>query len=161
MPSLLASAVARAFLAGEQTAEQIVSRATGMLGRPWRWLGPLARRYLKAHIGETHPRHRDVVRFLLQDQGFDVARTKYARELRVVEWLTELQQMRPVAAATEWEIPAIESAGALADWLGVQVTELEWFADLKGLAYKNDRPAQAGALPLHGAAEKRRQHPVD
>ena len=29
--------------------------------------------------------------------------------------------------------PAIESVGALADWLWVEVSQLEWFADLKGL----------------------------
>ena len=141
---LLPIALARVFLAGEQTVDQIVTRSTRMLGRPRRWLGPLARRYLKAHAGQTHPRHRDVVRFLLQDQGFHQARTKDQSELQIAEWLTEPQQMRPVAAAAQWQVPSIESVGALADWLGLQVTELEWFADLKGLAYKKtDRPKLA------------------
>jgi RNA-directed DNA polymerase len=141
---LLPIALARVFLAGEQTVEQIVSRSTRMLGGPWRWLGPLARRYLKAHADQTPPRHRDVVRFLLGDQGFNRARAKYRSELQIAEWLTEPQQMRPVTAAAWWQVPSIESVGALAGWLGVQVTELEWFADLKGLAYKKtDRPKLA------------------
>jgi hypothetical protein len=40
--------------------------------------------------------------------------------------------MQPVAAAHEWKVPAIESAGELARWLEVDHGELEWFADLKG-----------------------------
>ena len=47
--------------------------------------------------------------------------------------------MQPVAAAETWAVPAIESAGALADWLAINPGELDWFADLKGLGYKNDR----------------------
>ena len=56
-------------------------------------------------------------------------------------WLTEPQQMQPVAAAETWDIPVIESAGALADWLLLTPGELEWFADLKRLGYsRKDRP---------------------
>jgi len=44
--------------------------------------------------------------------------------LEVVEWLTESQQMQPVAAAAEWNVPAIESAGALSDWLLLDRGEL-------------------------------------
>ncbi len=47
--------------------------------------------------------------------------------------------MRPVPAAAEWEIPSIESTGDLAKWLGLDPGELRWFADLKGLGYKEDR----------------------
>ena len=47
--------------------------------------------------------------------------------------------MQPSTAATKWEIPAIESVGALAKWLGVDVGYLRWFADLKGLGYKDSR----------------------
>jgi hypothetical protein len=140
-PPLIPTALARAFLAGDQTVEQIVARSTRLLGRPWRWLGPLARRYLQAHSGPIRPRQRDVVRFLLCDEGFARARSQYRNELRIAEWLTEPQQS---AALYRWEIPAIDSVGALADWLGLQITELEWFADLKGLAYKKtDRPKLA------------------
>jgi RNA-directed DNA polymerase len=46
--------------------------------------------------------------------------------------------MQPVAAARNWPVPAIESVGALAEWLQITATELEWFAELKGLAYKTN-----------------------
>jgi RNA-directed DNA polymerase len=41
--------------------------------------------------------------------------------------------MQPVAAARTWDLPVIESAEVLADWLGLGPGELDWFADLKGL----------------------------
>ena len=44
------------------------------------------------------------------------------------------------AAAAAWDVPAIESAGALADWLLLDHGELAWFADFKGLGYKRNRP---------------------
>ena len=137
-PSLL-RALARSFLAGDTTVEQIVARGSGMLGRPWRWLPPLAQRYVEAFAGRTRPRRRDVVRFLLEDAGFSRARSKYFHALTVEQWLAEPQQMQPVAAAETWDVPAVESAGALADWLGLTPDDLDWFADLKGLGYKNDR----------------------
>jgi len=48
--------------------------------------------------------------------------------------------MQPVPAAKNWDLPPIESPGALAEWLEVTPAELRWFADLEGLAYKRDRP---------------------
>ena len=81
-----------------------------------------------------------MVQFLLHDPGFERAWSKYQHELQVDQWLTESQRMRPVAAAVGWNTPQIESSGALAEWLGVTSGELKWFADLKGLAYKNNRP---------------------
>jgi len=138
-PSLL-RALARSFLAGEPSVEQIVARGSRTLGRPWRWLPPLAQRYVAAFAGRTRPRRRDVIQFLLGDAGFRRARSKYVHALAVEQWIAEPQQMHPVAAAGTWDVPAIESAGALADWLGLNPDELDWFADLKGLGYRTDRP---------------------
>jgi hypothetical protein len=119
------------------------SRApAGMLGRPWRWLRPAARRYLDRSHDSTRPRHRDVVEFLRRDQGVKRALSKDRHDLTVDEWLSEPQQMRPVEAAETWAVPAIESVAALAEWLGVHPGELDWFADLKVLAAHRDTPAQ-------------------
>jgi len=137
----LLSALASAFLAGEASVEQVIARASRTLGRPWRWLRPLAQRYLKAHAGQTRPRRRDVIRFLLRDRGFHRARSEYPHELLVHQWLTGPQKMQPVAAAAAWTVPAIESAADLANWLLLTQEEIDWFADLKGLGYKRkDRP---------------------
>ena len=141
-PSLV-SALARSFLAGELSVDGMAERGSRMLGRKWRWLRPLAKRYLESISSETRPRQRDVVRFFLQDAGFRRAWSKYSGELFVARWLNDPQRMQPVAAADAWDVPAIESIGALADWMNVTADELLWFADLKGLAYKTRHPRLA------------------
>ena len=133
-PSAVISVLARTFLAGEPLVDEVHARAVRTLGRRWRWLRPLARRYVKAFERRTRPRHRDVVRFLLEDEGFERARAKYRYELAVAEWMPEPHRMQPAAAAQRWDLPPIESLGALARWLSVTDGELEWFADLKGLS---------------------------
>jgi RNA-directed DNA polymerase len=134
-PSLLGM-LAASFLAGQPSVEGIVARSEQLLGRPWPWLRPLAKRYVKAFAGRTRPRQRDAVQFLRGDAGFRQAWSKYFHELSVARWLTEPPQMQPVAAVARWELPTLESVGALAEWLGVTIGELEWFADLKALGYK-------------------------
>jgi RNA-directed DNA polymerase len=138
-PTLL-PALARAFLAGETTVEGIVARSSQTLGRNWRWLRPLARRYVETVAGEIRPRQRDVIEFFLHDPGFRRAWSKYFDELSIARWLHDPQRMQPATAASQWDVPAIESVGALADWLEVTSDDLLWFADLKGLAYKTRQP---------------------
>ncbi len=138
-PSLV-TALAQSFLAGEATVDGIADRAEKTLGRNWRWLRPLARRYLQSMAGEIRPRQRDVIRFFLHDPGFRRAWSKHFDELSVAKWLVDPQRMQPVEAAAAWDVPAMESIGALADWLRIIPDELLWFADLKGLACKSKNP---------------------
>jgi hypothetical protein len=133
LSSLVLKALAGAFGSGEQTAEAVAARGRQTLGRPWRWMGQLARRYLAAFAGRTRPRVREVVAFFRADEGFRRVRRRYARKLTVREWMTAPAQMQPVAAAEGWDVPRIESIGDLADWLHVTPGELDWYADLKGL----------------------------
>jgi RNA-directed DNA polymerase len=132
----LVSMLARAFLAGEPSVEAIAARGSRLLGRNWRWLRPLAKRYIEAFAGQIRPRHRNVMQFLQRDPGFAAARSKYFHELSIHEWLTGPQPMQPIAAAAGWDIPPILSTADLADWLSATPEELEWFADLKGLSAK-------------------------
>ncbi len=138
--SLFLSALASSILAGEPGIEEIVARASRTLGREWHWVPPLVQRYVEKFSRGTRPRRREVVRFFLNDQGFQRAWLKHFHHLSVEQWLAEPQQMQPVAAARSWGIPAIESAGDLAAWLGLEPGELDWFADLKGLGYKKCHP---------------------
>ena len=105
-----------------------------MLGRLWRWLRPVARRYVSFFGGGTRPRQREVVEFLRRDRHFSKAWRKHKPKLNIDRWLTAPHRMRPVPAALHWNIPAIESAGALAEWMRLHPLELDWFADRKGLA---------------------------
>jgi hypothetical protein len=134
--SSLLGALAHALLAGEPTIELTVYRCSRSLGKSWRWLRPLALRYLEKFGTGTRPRHRDVVKFLKDDAGFQRARSKYSDELLVREVLIAPLRMQPVATAEAWGLPAIDSPGDLGKWLGLDPGELRWFADLKALGYK-------------------------
>jgi RNA-directed DNA polymerase len=128
--------VARALLAGEQSPNAIAARLAVTLGRLWRWVPPLTLRYLTTFAAQTRPRLRAVVRFLEQDEPFQRACERNAAKLRLAHWTTEPQQMQPVPAARTWPLPRIETIAELADWLGLTVSELEWFADGKRLNSK-------------------------
>jgi retron-type reverse transcriptase len=126
--------MARSFLTGEQSVEEIVNRSSQMLGRKWRWLRPVAQRYLDTFINQVRPRRRDVVQFLSADPSLKRAWIRHFDKLAIKEWLTEEPRMQPIAAANAWSLPAIETVGALADWLYLTAGGLEWLADLKGFA---------------------------
>jgi hypothetical protein len=130
------SALARSLLAGEATVEAITAHACRTLGRNWRWVRPLAQRYLKTFGRGIRPRRRDVVKFLRGDDGLQRAFLKYGSELQIKDWLAAPQQMLPAPAASGWNVRKIESEGELAQWLGLNASELEWFADRKRLGAK-------------------------
>jgi RNA-directed DNA polymerase len=136
--SSLLRALAASLVAGETTAEKIVARLSSTLGRRWRWLPPLAQHYVGAVSGKTRPRQREVIQFLRHDPGLRRAWSKHAHEISIERWLTDPWQMQPVTAAAGWDLPAIESVEELAGWFGLTPNELLWFADLKGLGYRQN-----------------------
>ena len=135
--SLLIQQLATTILAGETTASEIVKRCSHTLGSHWKWLPPLAKRYEATFAEGPRPRRREVEHFIREDRGFLRAWQKYGSEFTVEQWLTPRQQMQPVAAASTWDLPQIESVGDLAAWFGVSVDDLAWFADLKGLNHRS------------------------
>ena len=138
--SSLIEALAAALLGGEPAVDLLNDRCCRMLGRRWRWIRSLAQRYVKAFERGTRPRHREVVGFLRGDAGLERAWARHRDEIVVRELLPEPLSMLPVRAAAGWGIPAIDSTGDLAKWLGVGPGDLRWFADLKGLGYKQHQP---------------------
>ena len=127
------SALARTILAGEPAPEALTARVCGTLGENWRWIRGLAVRYVQKFGAQGRPRHRDVIEFLRADEGLRYATAKYKGKLRIAQWVTEPSSMQPADAARAWPVPAIESVGELAAWLGLSASELAWFADLKRL----------------------------
>ena len=136
LTSALVAVLANAILSAEAETDAIAAGLSHVLGRNWRWIRPLAGRYLQTFAGRTSPRRREVVTFLRDDPGFVEACQKHRHQLRISHWTTGPQSMRPVASAANWAIPQIESVAGLAGWLELTPLELRWFADLKGLGYK-------------------------
>jgi len=127
------SAVARSILAEEAAVDPTVARLRMTLGARWRWIRTLAQRYVRRFGDQVRPKRRDVVEFLRTDAGLRYAEHKYKGKLRIAQRLAAPARMQPADAARAWPIPKIETVGELAAWLGVSMSELEWFADLKRL----------------------------
>jgi RNA-directed DNA polymerase len=138
--SVLLDVLASSLLAGEANVADAHSRLVRSLDRNWRWLRPLAARYVKAFGRRTRPHRREVHAFLRKDSGLLEARRRYREEIEIEHWLAEPQIMQPITVAATWNVPAIESVGALSEWLAVNPSELLWLADLKGLAAKMKAP---------------------
>lgn len=140
------AALANSILAGEASHEAIVSRLTHMLGREWRWVRPMVRRYLAYFRTAPRPRRRVVVRFLRDDEGLKRALHLHRNQIRIASWIAPPGSMLPAPAARRWPIPAIESTGALAEWLHVRAGELEWFADLRRMIARLGPDTYAGPI---------------
>ena len=88
MRSSVLRMLAAVFVAGDPSVEQVNLRIIRTLRNPYRWIAPLAQRYVEAMAGKTRPRCRDVIRFLQHDEGFQRAWAKYGDEFSVAQWLT-------------------------------------------------------------------------
>ena len=138
-PALL-QLMANAILSAEPGTAGIADRLSYILGRDWRWIRPLAARYTQSFPGIAVPRRREVIKFLRSDPGLLEAVRKHRRPFPVAHWITGSQPMRPVPGAAAWPIPPLTTVAALAEWMEVTPSELQWFADLKGLGCKQPLP---------------------
>ncbi|MBB5057872.1 hypothetical protein HDF16_002578 [Granulicella aggregans] len=135
-------ALARCVLAGECSAESIAGRLAEVLGRQRRWIAPFAARYIKAFGGKTRPRNREVVAFFLADRRFCRVYDRDLVAMMSVSRFTPAAEMQPIAAAKGWGIPAIRNVGGLAEWLGISLADLEWFADLGQYEFRQDEASK-------------------
>ncbi len=108
--------LARTFLAGEPTTEQILERCVEMLGKQWRWLMPLIKRYQAAFPGKTRPRERDVVQFFRDDVPLMKAYREHAHQFVVEHWLT--------GAAGHASLPRSRSVGNSRDRVARRFVEM-------------------------------------
>ncbi|HUA92537.1 MAG TPA: reverse transcriptase family protein [Terracidiphilus sp.] len=141
-PTLL-NVLAHSILAGEASVVAITGRMYKTLGREWRWIQPMAQRYVEQFALGTRPRLHKVVEFLAKDKGLRGAQARSGNTLQIRDRFAVQQQMLPAPKAGHWKVPVIESKGELATWLGLSASELEWFADLKRLlARSNEQKIQ-------------------
>jgi RNA-directed DNA polymerase len=125
----IASALATAFLLDALHVDPMVRRGEALFGKRWRFLRPVALRVVARFPGSVRPSHRDVARFIRRDRSFLRAINRH--EIEILEWPVISPRMAPAPPATLWRVPAIATVGELAEWLGISVRHLEWFADLR------------------------------
>jgi hypothetical protein len=130
----IARALAAAFVAGPIEHDALIARGATLFGKRWRWLGPLARQICAEFADRPRPRQATVADFILGDSGFYAACERH--RLTLVGRLAVPAAMGPVTAAAGWNLLVILTPGEFADWLGVSVRDLDWFADRRHLESK-------------------------
>jgi hypothetical protein len=141
----LARRLADAFLSGAWSARSLVERGARALGRRERWLLPLVRRLLAAHPERPAAGAEGLAAFLAGSRDFEANARRYlgGPELPPRRLFCPAPAMCPAPGApSSWSVPALPTAAALADWLGLSPRELDWFADRHG------RAAEAPEGPL-------------
>ena len=132
----IARNLSAAFLAGDWSLEGLVKRGGLAWGRRERWLRPLARRVLAAFGNGPVPLHQDLLaKFIIEDQAYAQAclRSFQRREWPARQLFWTVSSMSPHAGTPmTWQLPALPTTAALADWLGLTPKELAWFADCFG-----------------------------
>jgi RNA-directed DNA polymerase len=109
----------------------LIERATHVAGKPLRWIDPFVGRLVARFPGPRRPRCRDVTTFLLEDESYKLfCRRKLDFSSRPTP---EMQPAWPEAA----NAPSLCDVRQLADWLGIGIAELDWFADLRCFAGNN------------------------
>jgi len=131
---LVAEVLADALLAGPAEVDGYVARGAWVLGRRHRWIAPLAKRVFRQFGSSLDRRSRaKLVEWILADRGYHDAWLA-ARPPRIAHYVLDPPRMTPrkgaLAACT---LPDLPTPGDLAAWLGLSVTELDWFADVRNM----------------------------
>jgi RNA-directed DNA polymerase len=158
---------ATALLAGDWTREGMAARLTQIFGlrRRQKWTDTLASRVFgRFGLHPPKPRHAVLTRFLAAEPGFcrSVARLRsqalgrepleqfQSTSLTNVLGLPRLEMAPAPAIAGADQLPALVTAGDLADWLGVTLGKLDWYAGCHG---RGIGPGKLGHYHYHWIAK--------
>jgi hypothetical protein len=134
----LARGLAAAFLAGVWEPQRMAERGRDVLRlrrdrKPPRWLLNLARAARSGYPDRPADRPRELAQFLAACPPLteEIGRRRRAgREpLRIWRWMVPATEMATAPAG----VPQLDTVGELAAWFGLQVTQLEWYADCRSL----------------------------
>jgi hypothetical protein len=130
----MARNLAAAFLAESWSADELLQRGEAAWGHAARWLPALVRRLL-ATFDEAAARAdwESLAAFIESDAGFNRAWQRFVSNLtgatQRVFWVRPNQSRKGAAI---WNVPALPTTAALANWLSLKPAELDWFADIHG-----------------------------
>jgi hypothetical protein len=102
LSTAILNVLAKAILSGEPQRDAVAARLVHVLGRNWRWLRPLAGRYVGTFAGRVRPRRRDLISFLRVDPGLVEADYKYGQQIKILHWIIGPQPMQPIPAVQNW-----------------------------------------------------------
>ena len=121
-------------MAGPATASGYEERIRVALGRTHNWIRPFVQRLFRqfgSRLG--HPQRQALVEFIRSDAGYVVA-WDASIQPRIRRYSLASPAMAPRAGAlAACALPALPTPGDLAEWLGVSVGRLDWYADRRGM----------------------------
>ena len=129
---LVAEVLADALLSVEPGIAESIERVAWTLGRRHRWIAPFCTR-LFHRFGSSlcQSDRRKLVDWIRSDAGYRNA-WGAVRLPRIAHYPLDPPRMSPRhGALAACALPAIPTSRDLADWLGIGVSELDWFADLR------------------------------
>jgi RNA-directed DNA polymerase len=133
---VLASALASTWINTPWAVVPLIDSAATLLGKRRPWIRPLVERILAQC--SLRPRHQNLTRIIERDQEFNKAFYKY--KLHIQRWPIQQSAFDPLPFATDLKLPKLTTVDELADWLGVGLGHLEWYADCRGWSAKTDNP---------------------
>jgi hypothetical protein len=119
-----ATALARAFLAGDWEHELLLARGIAVFGRRPRWLGRLVAGVLELYHRPPLDRPRElaeVVDVLLHERG-----------VRAVPRVRRWYVFEPAMGRMPWPVPPLATLGDLAGFVELEAGRLQWLADARG-----------------------------
>lgn len=129
----VACRLATALLAGPWDHKSLLDRAVRLLGERPRGLQQLIRRILAAFPAPPSDQGEGPLTALLGADRWFARNWEPFDRVRFHElfWVTPV--MAPATGApSTWQVPALPTPAALAEWLGLSLPELDWFADVQG-----------------------------
>lgn len=131
---LVAQSLADAILAGSCEVEGFVQRAAWVLGRKHRWLPPFCKRVFGVFGSSLEQRdRRKLIELIRADRGYREA-WRSSRRPRIAHYVLDSPRMSPRRGALAGcALPDLPTLGDLAAWLGIGASELDWFADVRGM----------------------------
>lgn len=128
--AFVAHGLARAWLTTTWTRLSLINTGTRVTDFRPSVLRALADRMLaRFPDGQPPPRRAALVRALLEDRIFARAKPMAGKGRQLRMHTTRSPPMQPGPAARDWNVPALRTPAALADFLGVGVSTLDGWAD--------------------------------
>ncbi len=131
-PAAVATALALAFLTGPWNEAALVERGRAVLGNRPPWLQPLVRDLLAQFAVAPNDDHVRLSRTILGAPDFKAGIAPGEPRPKLAKLLVG----EPGMAERRWPVPTLTTSLDVAAWLGVTLSELDWFADIRGLNAK-------------------------
>jgi RNA-directed DNA polymerase len=132
----VADALALAFLAGAWRQAELVRRGEQVLGGKPAWLAPLVRDVVDQYAVAPNDAYEHLSCTIRASRKFRRGLASGKPRARLVRLIVN----EPSMGARRFPVPVLTTSADVADWLKLTPTELDWFADVRGL---NAQPGPA------------------